>query len=167
MSDVEVLAKAELANPETVSPEYERWQKANRAIQELGPMIEATIAEWLQEKGLTATTTKHIWLFDDLETYEIREGQEPADALRPDYLKGIRLNICQFRLPGVVIKFKESEEERYFRLKRTPKAGELEALLRQLEAKRVGGNEAETSKDSASGAGSAAQGPSLDERTRL
>lgn len=94
--------------------------------------VEGAIAKWLQDKGLTATSAKHIWLHEDLETFEVREGVAPLDKDRPEYLKGQPLTICQFRLPGVVIRFREVAEERFARLRRNPRAGEMEAFVKSL-----------------------------------
>ena len=108
------------------------WQKAYDTIVQVGPEAEAAIAVWLQDRGLTATSAKHVWIGEDGTSYEIREGVAPIDEFRPTYLQALPLTICQFRLPGVVIKFTESKEERYLRLKRNPKAGELEELIKSL-----------------------------------
>lgn len=121
---IEELAKAELSTPN----DKEAYEK----LQIIKQDVEQAIAEWLTSKGLTATTIKHIWPSPDFNEYEIREGAAPPDLDRPVYLRGVQLNVCQFRLPGVVIKIKESQEEKYFRLRRNPKKGEMEAMLKSL-----------------------------------
>lgn len=119
----------DIALYETLS---ETQRKAWDKVEAIAGEVEAAVAEWLQAKGLTSTTAKHIWLESDLETYSLREGAAPRDDKRPDHLKGIPLTICQFRLPGVVIRFREGPEERFARLKRNPKAGEMEAFIASL-----------------------------------
>lgn len=136
---IDNIAQEELARddaPATVPPEnYELWKKARAAVDKLAGETEMAIAEWLTARGLTATTVKHIFLHEDLERFEIKEGPAPPDDERPAHLHGLDLEICKFRLPGVVVAYMDEQTRKFVRTKRNPRNGELELLLRQLEGR--------------------------------
>lgn len=139
---IDDIAQEELARddaPATVPPEnYELWKKARTAVDKLAGATEAAIAEWLTERGLTATTVKHIFLHEDLEQFEIKEGPAPPDDERPAHLHGLDLEICKFKLPGVVVAYMDQTTKKFVRVKRNPRKGELEAVIRQLEGRLSG-----------------------------
>ena len=159
MPTVEELAQEEHARddaPATVPPEnYETWKKARDVIDALAGETETAIAEWLTNKGLTATTAKHLWLYEDLERFEIREGKAPEDDERPAYMHGLNLNICEFRLPGVVVAYMDDSTKKFIRLKRNPRKGELEAYIAKLQSRRLNAGQSEVAQAEAIGEGPA------------
>jgi hypothetical protein len=134
---VDALAHDEGAVQPPVSvreDQYAFWHQAFKTVQATAGAVEEAIATWLEKKGLTATSVKHIWMSADLEGFEIREGKAPPDSERPFYLQGMNLNICEFVLPGIVIGvIGPGGKKEYMRVRRNLKAGELEGLLRQIE----------------------------------
>ncbi len=78
-----------------------------------------TNMEWLQEGREIDKKPKHLWFPDnDVNKYELREGNAPADQDRPKHLRGLKLHvdIWSFQLPETI---KNRLEEQAIRSKLT------------------------------------------------
>jgi hypothetical protein len=67
-------------------------------------LLEDEFADRLVERGLTATTPKHLWYDTDRQRLVIVEGHAPTDDSRPKYLRGLTLDICTQRISGTAVR---------------------------------------------------------------